>query len=204
MTSVYAAGAFPDYRAEQMSVVLTDHYSTNATALLAHKSDLRDLIETIVTDTTTALLQSRRAPIAAYKKRLDAQATKRVNESDSSRFIRVMFVNPEWQPVSEFSRRLDGVLSGEEWVMPESDADLLRAPAEDRTHISSKSHISGMDQDGPDDTDAQPDTTMDGPKYPLLNIDDFTKVHVSLANDMYVDTPKNRRKYALHIELMSE
>jgi hypothetical protein len=67
---------------------------------------------------------------------------KRINESDSSRFIRVLFINKDFQPISEFNRRIDGLVSGEEWVMPEADAELLRPHEDSKTHISSRSHVS--------------------------------------------------------------
>jgi hypothetical protein len=71
MQSAYTAGGFPDYRTEQMATILTEHYSTNAATLLDSKAEVNTAIEEIVETCTTKLLESRRAPIAAYKKRLE-------------------------------------------------------------------------------------------------------------------------------------
>jgi hypothetical protein len=96
------------------------------------------------------------------------------------------------------------VLAGEEWEMPESDADLLRPPAEDRSHISSRSHISGKEGEGENTGEVEETTALVGPKYPIFSIDDFEKLNINLANDMYVDTPKNKRKYMIHLQMLSE
>ena len=42
------------------------------------------------------------------------------------------------------------------------------------------------------------------PKYLTINIDDFEKLNICLANNIYMDTPKNQRKYMLHAEFLSE
>jgi len=44
----------------------------------------------------------------------------------------------------------------------------------------------------------------EAPKYLTVNVDDFEKFVLSFANNVYIDTPKDKRKYMLHADFMSE
>jgi predicted SnoaL-like aldol condensation-catalyzing enzyme len=72
MQIAYQNGSFPDFRSEQMSIILTDHYSQNASKILSTKSGFADVFAELVTVATTKLLESRREPIAVYKKRIES------------------------------------------------------------------------------------------------------------------------------------
>lgn len=196
MDTAYESGVFPDYRDQQIQVILTEYYSRSSSRNLRQDKEQATILDELVQKCTNDILKSRQAPIAAYKKKIAFSEVLKINESKNSRNIRFLMINPEYRPVSELLRRVECLFNGQRYDPPQSDRDMVNPPNLEEVEEGSQAPDLGdpmQENKGPE-----------APKYLTVNVDDFEKFVLSFANNVYIDTPKDKRKYMLHADFMSE
>jgi radial spoke head protein 3 len=189
----------PHFHSDYLPHLLNTHYMPfiieGTVDSLKKKKSVQEIPENLALECIENMKDSRIKLIKAHKKIAKKEQIRDINYSDTKRFIRFLYRNPDYFVHSEFTMRIDFILKGQEY--PENLNDSILLKDMDQKDIEKKE---GEEANLVEDHKPR---TFES-RFLTFMVNDLKHIAFNVANHPIVDTPKDLRKYGIHAELYSE
>ncbi|OMJ88367.1 hypothetical protein SteCoe_9683 [Stentor coeruleus] len=182
----------PDYILRILEDMYLPYIVEGTENYLEAKKTLNGIPNELCHNTLGQMVGKREKIVKQHKQKARKEQIRNINSSENKRFVRFLYMNPDFYLYSEFTVRIAYTLRGEELPENLSDSILLKDPEKkegEEDSVVKEKPIEG-----------KPDWC----KYPTFLVDNIKRIGFAVANHPIQDTPKDHRKYGFLAEFYSE